>query len=94
MQLCLVHTVTLHVPTWARAHFLLCGFSLCLSYLCVCVFVCLFMHHARISTRVHIQNRHTAVVCIEQQDMSLATTVTTSTGTGPTSLVAEIGGAA
>ncbi|CAE7290805.1 unnamed protein product [Symbiodinium microadriaticum] len=39
-----------------------------------------------------IKSKKTDARACQMQDMSLATTVTTSTGTGPTSLVAEIGG--
>mmetsp|Transcript_33356 Transcript_33356/g.69614 ORF Transcript_33356/g.69614 Transcript_33356/m.69614 type:complete len:574 (-) Transcript_33356:102-1823(-) len=39
-----------------------------------------------------MKSKKTDTRACQMQDMSLATTVTTSTGTGPTSLVAEIGG--
>ena len=70
-----------------------CSFVLCCVFLFVCSFVCLLCTPL-ISLRADTWKEHCAVSCIEQQDMSLATTVTTSTGTGPTSLVAEIGKAA
>ena len=79
-----------------------CVFSLFVFWICVfvcvvCLFVRLFvclLCTLLISLRADTWKEHCTVSCIEQQDMSLATTVTTSTGIGPTSLVAEIGKAA